>query len=180
MEREKEEKEGGRRAVRAGGKRESRRREAAVREAEGGRKRQGRVREERQGAGTQLESEFKTMYYSVIVQFTLMTGVHYVMTNMRGSNRMASAGMHKGWEGAGQEWLAPQWEGAQWLLLLRTRVSAFWAALCASGAAARPELMPSLYGSVNLMCARLQLRFPICAVAGGSGASVLSWDRFCP
>ena len=63
------------------------------------------------------------MYYSVIVQFTLMTGVHYVMTNMRGSNSMASAGMHKGWEGAGREWLALRWEGGRWLLLPRVRAS---------------------------------------------------------
>ena len=81
-----EEEKGGRRAVRGGGRRESGRREAAAREAEEGRKCQGRAREERQGAGTQLESEFKTMSYSVIVQFTLMIGVHYVMTNVRGSN----------------------------------------------------------------------------------------------
>ena len=62
----------------------------------------------------------------------------------------------------------------------RARVSAFWAALRVSGAAARPELTPPLYGSVNLMRARLRLRFLICAVAGGSGASVLSQDRFRP
>ena len=170
-----EEEEGGRRAVRGGG-----RREAVVREAEGGRKCQGRVREERQGVGTQLESEFKTMYYSVIIQFTLMTGVHYVMTNVRGSNSMASVGMHKGWDGVGREWLALQWEGGQWLPLPRARISAFWAALHASGAAAWPELTPLLYRLVNLMHAHLQLRFLICTVAGGSGASVLSWDRFCP
>ena len=37
----------------------------------------------------------------------------------------------------------------------RARVSAFWAALRASGAAARLELTPPLYGSVYLTCACL-------------------------
>jgi hypothetical protein len=61
----------------------------------------------------------------------------------------------------------------------RARVSALLAALCASGFAARPELTPPLYGSVNFTRACLRLRMPIRCVAGGSGCvSLLARARF--
>ena len=65
------------------------------------------------------------------------------------------------------------------LAAAHVHISAFWAALHASGAAAWLELTPPLYGSVNLMHACLQLRFPIQAVARGLDASVSAWAHFC-
>ena len=63
---------------------------------------------------------------------------------------------------------------------VRARASAFLAAVCASGAASRPELSPPLYGSVIFTRACLRLRLPMRAVAGGSGDDVvLDRGLFC-
>jgi len=56
----------------------------------------------------------------------------------------------------------------------RVRVSAFWAAFRASGAASRPELSLPLYGSVIFTCSFLRLRSPMRSVAGGPGDDVVA------
>ena len=71
-------------------------------------------------------------------------------------------------------------EGPALLAAARAHVSVFRLTLCASGAAAWLELMPPLYGSINLTRACLRLRLPIRAVAGGLDSSVLSRACFRP